>query len=149
MVVICTHIHAQITRTQRYIYIYTYIHIHTSMPIMDRVYFVEIAAITTINLATYMLSEIYFIHKHFVGGEMGKCLHICTESKKKLRRVKSQFFSNSAMMTLSNGKISALLAISAGNSPVPGEFPAQRPVTSKWCYSSTASSSLCRPYLTN
>ena len=29
----------------------------------------------------------------------------------------------------SNGNISALLAICAGNSPVPGEFPAQRPVT--------------------
>ena len=33
------------------------------------------------------------------------------------------------MMTSSNGNISALLAIYAGNSPVPGEFPAQRPVT--------------------
>ena len=33
------------------------------------------------------------------------------------------------MMTSSNGNISALLAICAGNSPVPGEFPAQRPVT--------------------
>ena len=32
-------------------------------------------------------------------------------------------------MTSSNGNISALLAICAGNSPVPGEFPAQRPVT--------------------
>ena len=33
------------------------------------------------------------------------------------------------MMTSSNGNISALLAICAGNSPVTGEFPAQRPVT--------------------
>ena len=33
------------------------------------------------------------------------------------------------MMTSSNGDVSALLAICAGNSPVPGEFPAQRPVT--------------------
>ena len=33
------------------------------------------------------------------------------------------------MMTSSNGNISALLAICAGNSPVAGEFPAQRPVT--------------------
>ena len=33
------------------------------------------------------------------------------------------------IMTSSNGNISALLAICAGNSPVPGEFPAQRPVT--------------------
>ena len=32
-------------------------------------------------------------------------------------------------MTSSNGNISALLAICVGNSPVPGEFPAQRPVT--------------------
>ena len=32
-------------------------------------------------------------------------------------------------MTSSNGNISALLAICAGNSPVPGEIPAQRPVT--------------------
>ena len=33
------------------------------------------------------------------------------------------------MMTSSNGNISALLALCAGNSPVTGEFPAQRPVT--------------------
>ena len=33
------------------------------------------------------------------------------------------------MMTSSNGNISALLAICAGNSPFPGEFPSQRPVT--------------------
>ena len=33
------------------------------------------------------------------------------------------------MMTSSNGNISALPAICAGNSPVPGEFPAQRLVT--------------------
>ena len=32
-------------------------------------------------------------------------------------------------MTSSNGNISAYLAICAGNSLVPGEFPAQRPVT--------------------
>ena len=34
-----------------------------------------------------------------------------------------------SMMTSSYGNISALLAICAGNSPVPGECPAQRPVT--------------------
>ena len=34
-----------------------------------------------------------------------------------------------SMMTSSNEKISALLAICAGNSPVPGEFLAQKPVT--------------------
>ena len=33
------------------------------------------------------------------------------------------------MMTSSNGNISALLAICAGNSPVTGEFSSQRPVT--------------------
>ena len=33
------------------------------------------------------------------------------------------------MMTSSNGNFSALLALCAGNSPVTGEFPAQRPVT--------------------
>ena len=33
------------------------------------------------------------------------------------------------MLTSSNGDISALLALCAGNSPVPGEFPTQRPVT--------------------
>ena len=32
-------------------------------------------------------------------------------------------------MTSSNGNISALLVLCAGNSPVPGEFPTQRPVT--------------------
>ena len=34
-----------------------------------------------------------------------------------------------SMMTSSNGNFSALLAICAGNSPVTGEFPTQRPVT--------------------
>ena len=34
-----------------------------------------------------------------------------------------------AMMTSSNGKISALLALCVGNSPVNGELPSQRPVT--------------------
>ena len=33
------------------------------------------------------------------------------------------------MMTSSNGNIFALLALCAGNSPVTGEFPSQRPVT--------------------
>ena len=33
------------------------------------------------------------------------------------------------MKTSSMETFSALLAIYAGNSPVPGEFPAQRPVT--------------------
>ena len=33
------------------------------------------------------------------------------------------------LMTSSHGNISVLLALCAGNSPVPGEFPAQRPVT--------------------
>ena len=32
-------------------------------------------------------------------------------------------------MTLSKGNISALLALCVWNSPVTGEFPAQRPVT--------------------
>ena len=35
----------------------------------------------------------------------------------------------SSMMTSSNGTFSALLALCAGNSPVTGEFPTQRPVT--------------------
>ena len=36
---------------------------------------------------------------------------------------------NTDMMTSSNGKIFRVTAHCAGNSPVPGEFPAQRPVT--------------------
>ena len=32
------------------------------------------------------------------------------------------------MMKLSNGNVSALLALCEGNSPVTGEFPSQRPV---------------------
>ena len=35
----------------------------------------------------------------------------------------------SLIMTSSNGNISALMALYAGNSPVTGEFPTQRPVT--------------------
>ena len=39
------------------------------------------------------------------------------------------------MMTSSNGNIFALLAFCAGNSPVTGEFPSQRPVArSFWCF---------------
>ena len=38
-------------------------------------------------------------------------------------------FFSMTMMTSSNGNFSALLAVCAGNSPVPGEFPTQRPVT--------------------
>ena len=38
------------------------------------------------------------------------------------------------MMTSSNGDISMLLALCAGNSPVTGEFPPQRPVT--WSFES-------------
>ena len=41
----------------------------------------------------------------------------------------AQSTSKLVMITSSNGNFSALLAICAGNSPVPGEFPAQRPVT--------------------
>ena len=40
-----------------------------------------------------------------------------------------------AMMTSLNGNISALLAICAGNLPVPGEFPSQRPVTRSLMFS--------------
>ena len=39
----------------------------------------------------------------------------------------TKYFTN--MMMSSNGNITALLAICAGNSPVTGEFPTQRPVT--------------------
>ena len=42
----------------------------------------------------------------------------------------SFFFQN--MLTSSKETFSALLAIYAGNSPVPGEFPAQRPVTRRF-----------------
>ena len=39
------------------------------------------------------------------------------------------------MVTSSNGNISALLARCAGSSPVPGEFPSQRPVSQGlWCF---------------
>ena len=40
-----------------------------------------------------------------------------------------QWSETSCMMTSSNGNIFRLLANCAGNSPVTGEFPAQRPVT--------------------
>ena len=39
------------------------------------------------------------------------------------------WFADNEIMTSSNGNFSALLAICAGNSPITGEFPAQRPVT--------------------
>ena len=39
------------------------------------------------------------------------------------------------MMTSSNENISALLAFCAGNSPVNGEFPANRPVTRSLMFS--------------
>ena len=45
----------------------------------------------------------------------------------KVGRLENEAMMN--MMTSSNGNISVLLAICAGNSPIPGEFPAHRPVT--------------------
>ena len=46
-----------------------------------------------------------------------------------LRHIRAILVGRLIMMTSSNGNISALLAICAGNSPLSGEFPAQRPVT--------------------
>ena len=46
-----------------------------------------------------------------------------------LRHIRAMLGGRLIMMTSSNGNISALLAICAGNSPLSGEFPAQRPVT--------------------
>ena len=40
-----------------------------------------------------------------------------------------EFISHHYMMTSSNGNIFRVTALCAGNSPVPGDFPAQRPVT--------------------
>ena len=47
----------------------------------------------------------------------------------KTLRVKSHMYVTRNMMTSSNRIFSALLAICAGNSPVTGEYPAQRPMT--------------------
>ena len=47
----------------------------------------------------------------------------------RLMVISSKFKLEYVMTTSSNGNISALLAICAGNSPVTCEFPAQRPVT--------------------
>ena len=58
-----------------------------------------------------------------------------TNDPKTLNELNDVFISNrltlihTLMMTSSNGNIFALLAICVGNSPVTGEFPAQRPVT--------------------
>ena len=68
------------------------------------------------------------------SGSLIVSMHICVEKNHAqesclvvhhLRLPDNPLF----MMTSSNGNISALLAICAGNSPVTGEFPAQRPVT--------------------
>ena len=60
------------------------------------------------TISTNTLSEMY-------GWEMSKSLK-----------------QSASMMTSSNEKISALLAICAVNSPVTSEFPAQRPVTRRF-----------------
>ena len=57
-------------------------------------------------------------------GQRGTSVKILIES---ITHLYSKF--TVVMMTSSNGNISALLDICTGNSPVPGEFPAQRPVT--------------------
>ena len=43
--------------------------------------------------------------------------------------IEFRILTSGSMMTSSNGKFSALLGLCAWNSPVTGEFPAQRPVT--------------------
>ena len=54
----------------------------------------------------------------------------CSDRSCMHRRLKPTMpFAGRFMMTSSNGSFSALLAFCAGNSPVPDEFPAQRPVT--------------------
>ena len=58
------------------------------------------------------------------GQPVGKSTYYRSFDRSANWRVK-----DSIMMTSSNGNISALLALCAGNSPVTGEFPAQRPVT--------------------
>ena len=59
-----------------------------------------------------------------------KCIYSIENLLIKNIAMSMKFFAprTSPMMTSSTGYISALLAICAGNSPVRGEFPAQRPV---------------------
>ena len=52
-----------------------------------------------------------------------------SKSHKNCAMLRFTLFCCGYMMTSSNGNIFALLAICAGNSPLMGEFPAQRPVT--------------------
>ena len=71
---------------------------------------------------------IYFTFHHVSGKVLNSDLWIpliCTESKSWI----VYFLRSHDDFIKSNGNIYALLAICAGTAPVPGEFPAQRPVT--------------------
>ena len=62
-------------------------------------------------------------HESHVSRPRGACMS--QQSNPSLGQIIVRWF----MMTSSNGNISHVTGICAGNSPVPGEFPAQRPVT--------------------
>ena len=73
----------------------------------------------------------------FIGGSLPKDLGLPWYLSHRLREVLYRWWQRgnvyivtswSVMMTLSNGNISTLWALCAGNSPVTGEFPPQRPV---------------------
>ena len=70
-----------------------------------------------IYIYTHMYIYVYVYRRTVPHGIF--CVYVSTEV----------LMTSSIMMTSSNGNISALLAICAGNSPVTGEFPPQRPVT--------------------
>ena len=68
------------------------------------------------------------------GWDMGYILWVKTSSSNVSVQKRATARHDSTRFTwwhhqISNGNITALLAICAGNSPVPGDFPAQRPVT--------------------
>ena len=65
---------------------------------------------------------------HITGHLWGEPRVFSPEKVPTVQRVKD-FFVVCLNMTSSNGNISAILALCAGNSPVTGEFPSQRPVT--------------------
>ena len=76
------------------------------------------------NLGNYSMNSSIqfnpmFFHPHMIQNKSYReAMVLCGRQAQKLH-----------MMTSSNGNIFRVTAICAGNSPVPGDFPAQRPVT--------------------
>ena len=83
----------------------------------------------TSTVAPLKFGNGYVISSHTLRWVNHLSTSLCHSVSDKATNYNSPGGSPGNIMTSSNGNMSALLALCAGNSPVIGEFPSQRPVT--------------------